>query len=226
MPNIYASAIAFAIAVVFLLAIIFVGRRLYYKDNLSYFSLKCNFPHELIYVKKRKTMITLYSLFFLSILVSFILMIDFGRNVYGYWVLGILIMAFVTYYLGGIVPPKYYQLHLWMFIASTISAAASSATMIYYFFAETQFVYADLLPVKIVALIVFALISVYFLALVCNPRLVRWWRLERNPSIDSGATYSRPKLFILALSEWMSLISFVGLTFAALVFNFIVLIAK
>ena len=60
--------------------------------------------------------------------------------------------------------------------------------------------------ISIICLALSALIAVAMLILAFNPKLKNWAKLEANKSSDGEKTYSRGKVFILAFSEWLTIL--------------------
>lgn len=65
--------------------------------------------------------------------------------------------------------------------------------------------------ISIVALAISAVLAVGMLCLIFNPKLKNWAKLESNETVDGEKTYSRGKVFVLAISEWITmLVSILG----------------
>ena len=54
--------------------------------------------------------------------------------------------------------------------------------------------------------IVAGILAISSIILIFNPKLREWYKLQINNEDDGSETISRPRLFILAFSEWASLI--------------------
>ncbi len=60
-------------------------------------------------------------------------------------------------------------------------------------------------PISLVCAVVSGLLAISMLALAINPKLKNWAKLEEHDNPDGEKSYSRGKVFILALTEWLTL---------------------
>jgi hypothetical protein len=74
----------------------------------------------------------------------------------------------------------------------------------------------------IVFMVLAICIAVFDAILIVNPKLKYWANLERNVDKDGTITYVRPKIFVLALSEWLIFISNIGVAILLLVIGLII----
>lgn len=62
-------------------------------------------------------------------------------------------------------------------------------------------------PSELVFMGIFIMIALFILILAVNPKLKDWTKLEKVKLPDGTIGYDRPKVFILALSEWLIILS-------------------
>ncbi|MFA5686725.1 MAG: hypothetical protein WCZ47_00290 [Bacilli bacterium] len=62
---------------------------------------------------------------------------------------------------------------------------------------------SDNLVTQLVIGVLLVLISILLLVIMLNPRLKNWPQLEQVNNIDGTQSLKRPKIFILAFSEWL-----------------------
>lgn len=60
---------------------------------------------------------------------------------------------------------------------------------------------------SIVCLVLAALLAIFDILIVFNPKLSNWAKLEQIQNQDGTVSYDRPKIFPLALSEWLMILS-------------------
>ena len=56
---------------------------------------------------------------------------------------------------------------------------------------------------QLVFIILPALICIFIFILIMNPKLTKWALLDKKTNPDGSVSYVRPKIFILAFTEWL-----------------------
>ena len=97
-----------------------------------------------------------------------------------------------------------YELFIRIFVGKFLSTLGSLVTLLFgiislfnpgYFFSNSN----QKIPF-IVLLVIISLLSLCYLALLFNPKLYKWYKLEK----DEKEQLKRPKIIYLALYEWIS----------------------
>ena len=216
------SAVLLMVALIVLSVLLLLGRMLFRKDTGNDYNLLTHFPHELIHIKGRKTNIVVWSIFIALLMISSGFMLDFGQSFNSILLFSGSFIALCFFFLVGIAAPTYYKTHLASYIISTILSAIVSAIYLLYFSSKTDFYLGNQLALRIVFSVIFSLIFVFFIIMAFNPALRNWWRLKTEISEEGVITNTRPKIFVLAFSEWLCLFGFILMQICAIVFNLVI----
>ncbi len=87
---------------------------------------------------------------------------------------------------------------------SFLLSALVSFNGYYFFFLHNE--HSTGSPLHLVLAIVSTVITLVMLFIMFNPMLKHWYQLEKVTSESGEVTIKRPKVFILAFSEWLSII--------------------
>lgn len=105
-----------------------------------------------------------------------------------------------------LIPPSNEKPHFVLYLlASLLSSMAY--VMEGLSFLALRDLFSSSLPLIVMAVFLFVL-GVLSLLLLGNPKLKRWYELEASSNPDGSVSYRRPKVFPLALSEWILLFLF------------------
>ena len=98
------------------------------------------------------------------------------------------------------VKPSKERAHFMIFVALSFLMAVSVAMEGLVFMSFRSFSISE--EWSIAFSIVHFVLSAFFVALPLNPKMRDWYRLEAMTNKDGSVSYKRPKIFILAFSEW------------------------
>ena len=176
------------------------------------FSLLNNFPFEFLKINPniaytfKLLMFILTGLAFSPLFVITPLLPDFGD-------LGFLsILITCVFGLAGIAncllfffDARFTKTHMILVtVAMSLTFLANAlATLLSILVYKTYLDMADSHPASIVLAIVSGIIAIGILALIFNPKLTSWAKLHSETTQSGEKIYTRPKVFILALSEWI-----------------------
>ncbi len=174
------------------------------------FSLLNMFPYELSY-HNQGMMITIYR-FFLYVYAAFsispaLLMISKYYHFPGYvsyliMVGALFVISAISFLTMHIVQAKYVRLHTIVattyFAVSALAAGAISIVLINLYISN-NYVDSKFLLIGVME----AMFGFATLLLMLNPRLRDWAKMNSTTSEDGTVVVERPRVFILALSEWL-----------------------
>lgn len=115
---------------------------------------------------------------------------------------GIFVISAISFLTLHIIQAKFVRLHSLVatsyFASSVLSAGASSIFLINLYLSNngTQ-------PVFLFLGIVVAILGLFILAIMVNPRLRDWAKMNSQQNEDGTVVIVRPRIFVLALSEWL-----------------------
>lgn len=202
-----AAIIILPISFFWMLAFGLINHRETFKEH---FSLLNMFPYELSYHNQGQRL--LFYRFFLYLYTAFsltpaMLLISKYLNYPAYlsylvMIGGILVITSISFLTMHIIPAKFIRLHSIVATAylagSALGAGAASIFLINLFLGNNQ-----TQPAFLILGVIVAVIGLLILAVMVNPRLRQWAQLETRPSEDGTLVVVRPRLFILAFSEWL-----------------------
>jgi hypothetical protein len=126
----------------------------------------------------------------------------------------------LSYFFLTVVPASKEKFHLSLFFLSS-AFNALNLSMEGLFLITLAKSTRDGTALYILAAFLFAT-ALFSLALPMNPRLKKWAEMEKVAEADGTLSFRRPKIFILALSEWLLFALSLGGYFLALVGFFLV----
>ncbi|MDD7316478.1 MAG: hypothetical protein PUG55_03490 [Bacillales bacterium] len=188
----------------------------YKKENKQSYSFLSNFPNELSFpnsiYRKRYLLFTLIyaSLFSFVLWDTFPFISTFGS----FKILVIFEAIFaiingISFVLINLIEPKFIRQHTLIstiYLASCFGILAMISIFGILLFTTT----GRILPLIIG--IITTLLSILQILIILNPKLKDWAKLEAFVDENKNINYRRPKIFILALSEWLTfLLSTIGL---------------
>lgn len=186
------------------------------KSNEMRFSFLRHFPYEVILFNPDKSKIYKILLFIFSglcfspIFVVVPLISEFGDlawlailNACFYGFSGLLISAIHLF------EAKYIRTHsllVSIFIAlAFLSSALSALFAILTFNVYNRFNQGS--PLSIFCFALFIVAALFDILIAFNPKLKDWTKLEKYINDDGSVSYDRPKIFPLAISEWLVILS-------------------
>ena len=190
----------------FALAVAFIISRITYKDRFNHpYDIRNHFPYEINYESNFKDNLLGNVCFIISsiCLASFYATFDTDK------INGFYIAAFICGVLNTIalllmlfLPLKMLKHHL-LIVAITISLSFLSP----FFIALNGVMSYNYYPsgMKLVPSIIAAIDCLFMVILFVNPRLNKWANLEKKENEDGSISYIRPKIFVLAFTEWLLL---------------------
>ena len=115
---------------------------------------------------------------------------------------GIFAISAVSFLTLHIIQAKFVRLHSLVvtgyFASSVLSAGASSIFLINLFISDN-----GSKPAFLALGIVVAVLGFLILAIMVNPRLREWAKMNSQQNEDGSVVIVRPRIFVLALSEWL-----------------------
>lgn len=213
-PNIL---IGFVISLLFCLflfnVIYFVMSLKRFKKNVDEkYSFLSMFPYELFLFKKDKIN-HLHFIVFVALQFVYFLC---GVQLFDYYVLtnfsniyclilgaGFVFLLILNICLNIISPNKIKAHLLVATLYMLVMILVSGVTSLYFF--TSYFIGGDL---YIVFGVLFAIVSLSQIVITLNPKLSNWAKLESVTNDDGTTSLIRPKIFILAFSEWLTILLF------------------
>lgn len=116
-------------------------------------------------------------------------------------------LSYVLLFFLFIIDTKYVNVHLTLFLLFALTCvinAISAIWLAFLFIDSTLYIsilFNDVIG-YIIAIFGFIILAVEVVILV-NPKIKNWAKLEKHVNEDGTIIYKRPKIFILALSEWL-----------------------
>lgn len=190
---------------------IFAGEFMFKKMFKRSFSFLNEFPYELYspFGKDKNLLYLISSVVYIGIsITAFIPYIslsdgNFYTMIYFIMIAGIYAIAQLFYLSLILIPALFIKVHSALatlfFSFSLLGSAALGLSLINIYSIRMQS------PILIIGILCFVLSLAEFL-IIFNPKLKTWTELEKHPSDSGELTYSRPKIFALALSEWFIVI--------------------
>ncbi|MFA7067453.1 MAG: hypothetical protein GX816_01450 [Erysipelotrichia bacterium] len=192
------------------LGVIIFGFSNFQETFKAKFSVLNMFPYELSYHNQGKML--LFYRFFLYLYVAFsitpaLMMVSKYINYYGYF--SYVVMISILFVINAVVlltiniiQAKFVKLHTMIatvyFALSVLAAGAVSIFLINLYLSNNQNDLNFLIYGILEALLGFAI-----LVIMLNPRLRHWAELNTKANEDGTTVIVRPRLFILAFSEWL-----------------------
>jgi len=192
------------------LGVIILGFANFQETFKAKFSVLNMFPYELSYHNQGKLL--LFYRFFLYLYAAFsitpaLMMVSKYINFFGY--LSYIVMISILFVINAIVlltlhiiQAKFVRLHTMIatayFAISALAAGASSIFLINLYLGNNQNDWNLLVFGILEAMLGFAI-----LIIMLNPKLRNWAELNTKTNEDGTTIITRPKLFILAFSEWL-----------------------
>lgn len=204
------SLASFAIVAIILLSLILTSSSFRGKE----FSFLRNFPYE--YLNSNKNTLVLFkSLLFLLSGLAFSLLFVITPLISDFGDLGFLTI-FITCIFGlaaianmllFFFDARYTKTHMALATVSmTLTMLANAlATLLSILVYKVYLDRSDSHVSSLVLAIVSGLITLGMLFLIFNPKLTSWAKLESKENEDGTKTYIRGKVFVLALSEWITI---------------------
>ena len=184
------------------------------------FSLLRNFPYEFgqmnpdIYHVFRPMMFALTGLAFSPLFVIVPLSKDFGDLAFlTIFITCIFGLTAITNSLLFFFDARYTKTHMILVTCSMCLTMLSNAlaTLLSILVYKTYLDMSENHLSSLIFAIVSGLLTIAMLVLVINPKLSNWAKLEIQDNGNGEKTYSRGKVFILALSEWLTIaLSLIG----------------
>ena len=210
------SIVGIAAIAIILLTLILLNSNLRGKE----FSLLRNFPYEFgkmnpdIYHIFKPLMFVLTGLAFSPLFVIVPLSKDFGDLTFlTIFITCIFGLTAITNSLLFFFDARYTKTHMILVTCSMCLTMLSNAlatllsTLVYKTYLEMSENHISSLILAIIS----GLLTIVMLIIVINPKLANWAKLESQDNGSGEKTYSRGKVFILALSEWLTIaISLIG----------------
>ncbi len=200
---------------VLFLIIYLVNIRSFKDEYGDKFSFLRHFPFELDQEKKgdrkfiyRAMLILVFALMGVSYVLALKDYFQYTTLTYVIAIFGIL--SYLSLFFLAIIDTRFVKIHLLIFglnFLSTLVNVLSIAFFAFYFI-DWKFPFAFNFP-SWVGYLVFAIALVFIVSLLIimfNPKLRDWARLEKQVNSDGTIAYRRPKVFILALSEWLTIL--------------------
>lgn len=200
--------ILFILSVLSFIGFIYFSFSNYKKRFNNTYDVRNMFPYELNFEGKFQDnllgnlFLTIYSV---SSLVLAILLPVYHKGSGG--IVFLMVASILTYFFAAFIcfaPLKYLRLHILtcvIFVSFTFAGFGAIA------FTSLEFYNIFLEPVFIV-ISVFGFIFLFFLfLLLMNPKLNTWAKVETKQNPDGTVTAIRPKYFVLAFTEWLTLFS-------------------
>lgn len=170
------------------------------------------FPFEFLSLKENPLSFALFYLSFFSAFapLSYLLCaVDiFSSSLRAYMSFGLfsLSLLLVTEILLVLITPSNEKPHFALYlVASLLSSLAYVMEGLSFLALRDLFSFSEAL---IVMAVLFFTLGILSLLPLTNPRLKRWYELEVSSNPDGTVSYHRPKVFPLALSEWILLFLF------------------
>lgn len=200
---------------VLFLIIYLVNIRSFKDEYGDKFSFLRHFPFELDQEKKgdrkfiyRALIILVFALMGVSYILALKDYFEYTTLTYVIAIFGVI--SYLSLFFLAIIDTRYVKIHLLVFGLNFLSTLANIISIAFYafYFIDWKFPFAFTFP-SWVGYLVFALTLVFIIALfiiMINPKLRDWARLEKQVNGDGTISYRRPKVFILALSEWLTIL--------------------
>ena len=212
----FKSILAILLALWALCAFIPLGIALFRrrKEGLGMTDLRRTFPYE-VFGSSRMLPDAILSFFFALSYVGYVIPVAILFSA-----LGILNEPFLFSYLSGAIfvlvlagalngallyiPASHVKLHTGIFFGASLLLTLSSAMEGIILLSIREGSYSlELGPWVILLATILFVISLLSLILVFNPKLRQWYLLKATTEKDGSVHYERPKVFILALTEWL-----------------------
>lgn len=205
------------IAAIVVLSFSFLGMFIFGLSNYeetfkTKFSVLNMFPYELSYHNQGKTLI--FYRFFLYIYVAFsltpsLLMVSKFFQFPGY--MSYLIMISIVFVINAVVlltmhiiQAKFVRLHTLIattYLALSILGAGAVSIVLFNLYISNNQIDVNYLVLGVLE----AVAGFALLVIMLNPRLRNWAEMNTEENDDGTVVITRPKIFILALSEWLAI---------------------
>ena len=192
----------------FALAVAFIVSRITYKDRFKHnYDIRNHFPYEFNYESNFKDNLLGNACFMISAvsLAIFYSTFDMDKNN------GLYIAAFICGVLNTIslimmifLPLKMLKHHL-LLVAMAVTFSFLSPFFIALNGVLSYNAYPD--GIKLVPAIIGVVDCLFIVILFINPRLNKWASLEKKENEDGSISYVRPKIFVLAFTEWLLILN-------------------
>lgn len=179
------------------------------------FSFLRHFPFELDQDKKgdhkfvyRAMLILIFALMGVSYILALKDYFKYTTLTYVISVFGIL--SYLSLFFLAIIDTRFVKIHLIVFGLNFLSTLVNILSIIFFAFyfidwkIPTAFDYPSWLGYIVVAFSIIFVIAL--LIIMFNPKLKYWAKLEKQVNSDGTISYRRGKVFILALSEWLTIL--------------------
>lgn len=179
------------------------------------FSFLRHFPFELDQDKKgdhkfvyRAMLILIFALMGVSYILALKDYFKYTTLTYVISIFGIL--SYLSLFFLAIIDTRFVKIHLIVFGLNFLSTLVNILSIIFFAFyfidwkIPTAFDYPSLLGYIVVAFSIIFVIAL--LIIMFNPKLKYWAKLEKQVNSDGTISYRRGKVFILALSEWLTIL--------------------
>lgn len=179
------------------------------------FSFLRHFPFELDQDKKgdhkfiyRAMLILIFALMGVSYVLALKDYFQYTTLTYVISIFGIL--SYLSLFFLAIIDTRFVKIHLIIFGLNFLSTLVNILSIIFFAFyfidwkIPTAFDYPNWLGYIIVAFAILFVITL--LIIMFNPKLKDWAKLEKQVNGDGTISYRRGKVFILALSEWLTIL--------------------
>lgn len=224
MNNLAGSIVSFSLFAGFLLLFFLMSLLLYRHNKKRSFSFKNEFPYELIDQKKIKiSLLVLFSLAGIGAFSFVFNALDF-RILHSFLIVIFFAFAFSMFLVLFFYPASKPKVHtVFFYLANGFMIFVGIAMSLYF---SEHFAHVEIngsLVKKIFAFGVPLVLIVYFLLIIINPKLRNWPKLEEVVNKDGSINYVRPRVFVLALSEWLTLAGIVFFVVSLFVFRLTIL---
>ena len=172
---------------------------------LQSYDLRNHFPYELNYESKFKDNL-MGNVFAVLLLVSTILFYvffdtDHKNGFFIFTMIAGIVNACITFGLI-FVPLKFLKSHLALVTANIVFSFLVPFSLAMY----ASIRYNTTKDISgIVFAILNAIICLFVFVLVINPKLTKWAEMDKKENEDGTTTYVRPRIFVLAFTEWLLL---------------------
>lgn len=209
----------FVASIVFFLGFIFLSKCNYFAKYKMKYNMRNMFPYEFNFKNTFSDNVTgnlcliIYSCLSLAF---YVLSLQEGFIINNYYVA--LIACGINVVMTSslvFIPLNAVRLHLGVGIISLVSSFASFGALGY--ITLTDFQTFESIPSLIIAIISLVFCLIYF-AVCMNPKLNAKINYETEVKEDGSTIYKRPKFFVLAFSEWLSIFSNLILMILLLIF--------
>jgi|GEM_PF-6811411 len=223
MPNALVASVTLGISLVALFAFLIVGTCMFKIQFKRNFSIKGDFINEVVTANYRLHLtLSLILVSLAALLVFYFFSFDYKNNPITICVYFSALISVVLFACTIIIPPIFPKHHVVTFVFSNIAYIILISIVIIYFTMQFNYRPSERDDIKkIVVSIISLLHIVYFIGILINPKLLNWAQLNKIVADDGTIVIERPKVFVLALSEWLALIGMFTFPIGILILNLI-----